>query len=65
MGVRKKKGKERESKRQVHHGDTPSIILQRKRERKSEGEREGAGRRRERETGSWEESIEGEGKKRS
>ena len=33
MGVRKRgKEKERESKRQVHHGDTPSIIHLREKE---------------------------------
>ena len=52
MGVRKRgKEKERESKRQVHHGDTPSIIHLREkeidRERDCTKEREGGREKRE------------------
>lgn len=54
MGVRKRgKEKERESKRQVHHGDTPSIIHLREkeidRERDCTKEREGGREKREEE----------------
>jgi len=37
----REKERERRSERQVHHGDTPSIILRRERERGGEGGREG------------------------
>lgn len=52
MGVRRRgKEKERESKRQVHHGDTPSIIHLREkeidRERDCTKEREGGREKRE------------------
>lgn len=52
MGVRKRgREKERESKRQVHHGDTPSIIHLREkeidRERDCTKEREGGREKRE------------------
>ena len=52
MGVRRRgKEKERESKRQVHHGDTPSIIHLREkeidRERDCTEEREGGREKRE------------------
>jgi len=42
----REKERERRSERQVHHGDTPSIILRREREREGgrEGGREGEGR---------------------
>jgi hypothetical protein len=44
----REKERERRSERQVHHGDTPSIILRREREREGggrEGGRERGGRR--------------------